>query len=441
MYLAKFFHRPPGDDDRELLLIPGGHPMIIGIRMQGSVETQTEDFLREEFFDIGDAVAAYRRHAAELVTAGYMETTHTRYTRRNLLSYPEAKREWQKGLDDLMLAALSAPLEEQTRRLAALEDTPAAREPLYLWLAAHRGIAASDDNERTIRFAEEARDTLASRRAGKTPHYAWSIAESDLEGRIFEVLSWAQLRADDPMAALDAIEQAYRISPSQNRGVQRATILCDHFPERQEEAFDAAHKYAEHGGYEEITALPAYAAYVARCKCKPKSDMGWRWKTKKPATETDLRQAEQQLGATLPDDYRRFLTTFGQTELSVRLPGQSGELCFYRPSELAVQRDNLFNFITLTGKDPEKISAYFRQECGVSLRDLVPVAEPAQESRCLVIHLEQGDRFGWCFHWDRDDAWELEHPTPSFDAALEALTDGIKRRDTTLLSFLGVYID
>ena len=34
-----------------------GHPMIIGIRMHGSVETQTEDFRREEFFDIGDAVA------------------------------------------------------------------------------------------------------------------------------------------------------------------------------------------------------------------------------------------------------------------------------------------------------------------------------------------------------------------------------------------------
>jgi hypothetical protein len=45
MYLAKFFHRPPGDDDRELLLIPGGHPMILGARMHGSVETQTEDFL------------------------------------------------------------------------------------------------------------------------------------------------------------------------------------------------------------------------------------------------------------------------------------------------------------------------------------------------------------------------------------------------------------
>ena len=31
MHLAKFFHRPPGDDDRELLLIPGSDPMVIGI--------------------------------------------------------------------------------------------------------------------------------------------------------------------------------------------------------------------------------------------------------------------------------------------------------------------------------------------------------------------------------------------------------------------------
>jgi hypothetical protein len=77
MYLAKFFHRSPGDDDRELLLIPGDDPMIIGFRMRGSVEIQTEDFLRERFSEIGKAVAAYRRHAAELVAAGYMETTHT----------------------------------------------------------------------------------------------------------------------------------------------------------------------------------------------------------------------------------------------------------------------------------------------------------------------------------------------------------------------------
>jgi hypothetical protein len=58
-----------------------------------------------------------------------------------------------------------------------------------------------------------------------------------------------------------------------------------------------------------------------------------------------------------------------------------------------------------------------------------------------VIHLEQGERFGWCFRWNHDGAWELEQPTPSFNAALEVLTDGIEQRDPEILSFLGVYLD
>jgi hypothetical protein len=84
---------------------------------------------------------------------------------------------------------------------------------------------------------------------------------------------------------------------------------------------------------------------------------------------------------------------------------------------------------------------HFRKEYGVSLRDLVPVAEPAQKSRCVVIQLEKGERFGWCFHRDHDGAWELEHPSPNFDAALKALIDGIAQHDTAMLSFLGVYLD
>jgi SMI1 / KNR4 family (SUKH-1) len=441
MYLAKFFHRSPGDDDRELLLIPGGDPIVLGIYMDGKRETQRDDFLREEFSGIAEAASSFRRHTSDMVAAGYMETAHTRYTLRDLLPDPQPKAEWQKGLDELMLAALSSPLEEQTRHLATLENTEAAHEPLYLWLAAHHSYAAEDDNKRTIRLAEDARDMLASRKAAKAPHYAWSINDSDLGSRIFDVLSWAHLRADNPTAALEAVEQAHKVQPSQDRGVLRATILCDHFPDRQEEAFDAAFQWSEFGGYEKIMALPAYEEYVARRARKPKSDKGWRWKAKKPATEAVLRDAEAQLGATLPDGYRKFLTTYGPTELLVRLPEHSGELCFYPPTELAMQRDNLFRFVTRIEKDHEKVCAYFRKQYGVSLRDLVPVAEPANQSRSVLIHLEKGDRFGWCFHWDHDGAWELEKATPSFDAALKALTDGIKRRDTAMLSFLGIYID
>src|SRR5258707_731196 len=63
MYLAKFFHRPPGDSDRKLLFIPGGSPVIIGIHMHAPGEPEKEDFLREEFSDIGAAVGVFRRHA------------------------------------------------------------------------------------------------------------------------------------------------------------------------------------------------------------------------------------------------------------------------------------------------------------------------------------------------------------------------------------------
>jgi len=441
MYLAKFFHRPPGDDDRELLLIPGTDPMVLGIYMDEKRETPRDDFLREEFSDIATAVAAFRRHAAGLVADGFVETEHVKYTLRHLLPDVRPKPDWQKGLDELMLAALSAPLDELAKYLAVLERTPAAQQPLYLWLAAHHGYAAGADNFKTIQLAEQARTAIRAHRTAKTQHYAWSIAESDLEARALEVLSSAQLRARNPQAALLAIDEAYRVSPSQDRGVQRATILCEHFPERQEEAFDAAYSWSRFGGYEEIMALPAYADYVARRKHKPKSDRGWRWKAKQPAREEDLRQAEVELGVGLPDDYRKFLATYGHTELWVRLPEKSGELCFYRPTELATQRSNLFDFIAIGEQDHDKVDDYFREEYGVAARDLVPVAEPAQESRSLVINLGPGERFGWCFHWDHDGSWELENPTPSFDAAIKALTGGIERRDTSMLSFLGVYID
>ena len=201
MYLAKFFHRPPGNDDRELLFIPGESPMIVGIHMHADGEPQKDDFLREEFSNIRAAVGVFRHHVAKLVAAGYTETTHTQYTLRNLLPDPEPKSGWQKGLDDLMLAALSAPLEEQAKHLASLHNTPAEHEPLYLWLAAHHGYAAEADNDQTIRFAKQACDTIAARRAAKLPHYAWSIDENELEARSLEVLSWAHLRADNPTAA------------------------------------------------------------------------------------------------------------------------------------------------------------------------------------------------------------------------------------------------
>ena len=43
MYLANFFHRPPGGDDRELLFIPDGDPMIIGIHMDRTSQPESDE--------------------------------------------------------------------------------------------------------------------------------------------------------------------------------------------------------------------------------------------------------------------------------------------------------------------------------------------------------------------------------------------------------------
>lgn len=154
-----------------------------------------------------------------------------------------------------------------------------------------------------------------------------------------------------------------------------------------------------------------------------------------------MRGAEAALGAGLPDDYRKFLASIGPTELLIRLSEQSSELGFYRPAELATLRRDLFGFIARTENGDDKVTPYFRAPYGVSIRDLVPIAAPAQPSRCLVIHLAQGERFGWCFHWDHDGGRGLERPTPSFNAALKVLTDGIERRDPAILGFLGIHLD
>ena len=63
-------------------------------------------------------------------------------------------------------------------------------------------------------------------------------------------------------------------------------------------------------------------------------------------------------------------------------------------------------------------------------KEFSDIGVPAQESRSVVIHLEKGDRFGWCFHWDHDGVWELERSSPNFDAALKARSPMASRSAT-----------
>jgi hypothetical protein len=444
MYLAKFFHRAPGDDDRELLMaFSSDSPILMGIRMN----EDGDQFLREEFSGGKEGVAAFRRLAEEWRQAGYTETTHTDYTVRNLLPDPAPKPQWQRDLDDLMLSALVDNLAVQGERLAALRAPPIEREPLYLWLATHhRYYVDVKDPEAEVApclaLAEAARDAFASRKAGKVPIYTWSIRPSEIEARIFELICRLQIEAGNVAAALAAIEQACDIATDTTRSALRAEILCECYPDRREEAFDEAFRYGSFGGYEAVLEHPDYAAYVERRKKRSKSDKGWRWaKQTQPESESNLQQAETQLGAALPKDYRAFLTTKGCCDLLIRFADDQADLRFHGADVLAQQRQNLFDYIVARESEPGEAEQYFRDEYGVSLRDLVPIAEPRHFSRCLVLHIGPGERDGWCFQWDHDGAFELEAAQPSFDAALKALTGGIERREEATLQFFGLSVE
>ncbi len=439
MYLAKFFHRPPGTDDRELLLIfdgsGGESPALLGFVMDGRLEPYT----RRDFASVGEAVAAFRRAAEELRDAGYVETADTKYTLRSLPRAPKPKPAWQQGLDELLLSAVIDDLATQATLIAKLAATPAVREPFYLWLAARHAVEkAPKAAAGVLARAETARDAFGARWASKAPLYAWSLRPREVEAFIHDLLCEIHIAAGNSTAGLAAAQHAQEAAGDPYRGGRIAWILCHHFPDREEEAFDQASRYAQYGGYEAVVALPAYAAWLARRKRKAPADKGWRWGGRNaPASEAALREAERKLGVTLPDDYRRFLETPQRTELLVRLGDRIATLRFFAPGQLAKQRDALFRFITRTDK-PAIAEAYFRAQYGVSLRHLVPIAEPTNLSCKIVLHLGKGERFGRCFLWDHEAAWELERAQPSFAAALTALTTGIERRDASVLRFLGI---
>ena len=441
MYLAKFFHRPPGDDDRELLLIldsscGDGHALMSFI-----MDGRSEPYLRNDYAGAREAVAALRRAAEALRRDGYVETADTNYMRRALPSHPKAKPAWQQGIDELLLCTLLDDALSQAALIHKLAGTPAAQEPVYLWLVARRAFSVRpNDTDGALARTENARDTLGARRASKTPPYTWSLRHLEIEAYLHDLLCEIHFAAGEVRAALDAAQHAQEANGDQYRGGRIAWMLSQYFPDREEDAFEQASRYAQFGGYEAVTALPAYAAYVARRqRRRAEADKGWRWSGRgEPASDDTLRTAERKLGGALPADYRRFLQTPRRTELLVRIDGTTTNLRFFPAAQLARQRDLLYGFITRAEKSPARAEAYFRAQYGVSLHDLVPIAEPTDLSCNIVIHLGKGDRFGWCYRWDHDGAWELEGPQPGFDAALTALTSGIERRDPSVLRFLGI---
>jgi len=106
--------------------------------------------------------------------------------------------------------------------------------------------------------------------------------------------------------------------------------------------------------------------------------------------------------------------------LGPALVDDSRELRFFAPSALIEQRENFFNYASRAIND--RAGKRFHAEYGVSLGDLMPVAEPADVSSRLLIHLGKGEKFGCCYLWSHEDIGVLEAEQPSFTQALEALT-------------------
>src|SRR5262249_11457400 len=144
------------------------------------------------------------------------------------------------------------------------------------------------------------------------PPYTWSLPGCDLEAWIDDLLCECHLAVDDPHAGLAAARHAHAVSPDSHRAGRIAWILCEYFPEHQEEAFERAHREGAHGGFEAVKQKPGYADYVRRLEKAQRCKTDWRWRARsRPISETALREAEETLGAALPADYRRFLAAKG----------------------------------------------------------------------------------------------------------------------------------
>jgi hypothetical protein len=438
LYFAKFFHRPPGDRDRMVLLVLGlgyGADLVMTIALDG----RGNDTTRREYPASLDAILAFRTEAERWRADEYVETDQTDHTLNALPSDPQPKPAWQAGLDDLLLAQIAREREREPVLIAALSTTPACEQPFYLWMAARQHFrTAPEDLAGAEARAAAARDALAARRAANLPCYVWSLSPHVFEGSVHDLLCKIHLAAGDPAAALAAIDRACVVASNSERRGLRGWILCSHFPERQDEAFHDAQRHPEAPEYDRIRALPAYAAYLERTQPR-RGSAGWRWSGRRPrADPAALREAEQALGATLPDDYRRFLATDGRDKLLVRVEHGSATLEFHAPGELATERANFYAFVTGRGPPAEKTEAYVMERHRIALRDLVPVAQPVDASNAILIHLGRGDMHGWYYRWYHDDAWELERLAPSFDTALAALTGGIAARESATLEFLGI---
>ncbi|HEV2570534.1 MAG TPA: SMI1/KNR4 family protein [Beijerinckiaceae bacterium] len=450
MYFAKFFHKAPSDG-RLLLYTPD---VLMGIYARkinyadypnGRPSYEADgnlfgEFLRKDYPTTHEGISAYRDEAEKLRQSGYVETHHTEYTLRDLEGDDTPKPDWQKALDEVLLAMFADPLPVQAQCIAALNDTLAENEPVALWARAHYASATGAAD--ALALCEQARDGLWARKAAGTGFYTWSLRPRKVEAYVLELLCRRTLMAGDAAAALQAIEQALEAEIDTDRTVLWANILCDHFPEREDDAFDDIYRYIHFGHYTSITSRPSFAAYAARRAADTAAKRAsWRWSLgNTPANVAAISEAEHAFAGRFPDDYRAFLETRGKSILFVRAPHEDASLHFHAPEQLAQHHADLLNFLTITESIEEAADA-FREDYGVSLAHLIPIAEPRNASNALLLHIGPGDKYGHVYVWNHDGAFELVYEHNSFGEMMEALLNGIEEQDAGALDLFNIRPD
>jgi hypothetical protein len=430
MYLAKYFHRSAGEADQRVLLCKDGGVLCT---IRGRLVKGEEHASRENFKTVSDLVRGFRSQVATLKADGYFETIQVDYKLSKLPGNPEPKPDWQMGVDEMYLCVLVADLAAAEGWLRKLKVTPAQNEPLFLYLASR----VENDVERAREIYDAciaARESLMQHLAGGTPFYCWSLPPYDVDADIHTWLCEVQLVLNQPQNALASIERACKMSLDSYRAGRKAFIQCTHFPELREDAFDHAYRYAKFGGFEKVTALPAYEEYL---RGRQASAYKSRWGASRAAAkEQAVCAAEAEFQIRLPQEYRTFLLTRAHGDLILRTPDSTGTLHFIKAENLCSARAQFAKH--LGPRSGEDGTEHVRSQYGLDLERLVPIAHVHGASNYLVLHIGAGERFGFCYRWYHDDLWEFVHAGDNFDAALESIIENFKTGDAKILDFLGL---
>jgi hypothetical protein len=453
MNFAKFFHKAPGDDDRMLLLVTDSDLLIgsymrevdyLGFDWEAYDKTKDNlpgEFMRVELDGTNEGIAAFRREAEALRQQGYIETHHTRHSLRDLGGDFTPKPDWQQAIDEALMSAVADPLEVQAERNAAFAGTPAQEQPLAKWLEAR--YASAKQRPDSLELARQACDAWLRCQADGHAGYIWSVYAGLIKGELFELLGREYLFEgpnQDPAAALDAIVVAREASPTRYRLWLEAWIICNHFPERESDAYDAIYRQAGDSYFSELTSRESFEAYAKyRMADQQAGRATWRWSSGTAAADEDeIAETENALAIEYPQDYRAFLKERGECSLFVRMPDEDALLKFAGPAQQIKMRDDFLNFVGRSD-EPGSSDAFLR-DYGVSLDHLIPIAEPRNASNLLLLHVGPGERYGYCYVWNHDGAWELVCEQPSFAAMKKKLLGGIVSKDPEALDLFNIHL-